>query len=209
MHVINLYILPSSLNLMEKIAQGAEATIYSEGTKIIKDRLPKTYRLPELDKRLRTRRTKQEAKILETLKGLNFPSPALEDLHETKIIMQRLPGHKLRDVLYQDPLGLGRDMGNKIATLHNNNIIHGDLTTSNMLLHKEIHFIDFGLSFFSQKVEDKAVDLHVLQKTLESTHPDLWESCFQSALDTYEENAEHSAEVLKRLKLVELRGKNK
>ena len=82
-------------------------------------------------------------------------------------------------------------IGQCIAKLHNGGVIHGDLTTSNILLKKnldeynlsanDLYFIDFGLSTISNSVEDKAVDLFVLgilskktkisEKTFICSHP--------------------------------------
>ena len=124
--------------------------------------------------------------------------------------MEYIKGKLIRDVLakgnYEE---LASEVGKKIAILHNNGIIHGDLTTSNMILSDEIYFIDFGLSFFSQKIEDKATDLHLLKEAFESTHPAIWEESFECALKAYEKQAEHGKEILERLKNVEKRGRNK
>ncbi|HLC62675.1 MAG TPA: O-sialoglycoprotein endopeptidase, partial [Candidatus Nanoarchaeia archaeon] len=80
-------------------------------------------------------------------------------------------------------------------------------TTSNMIYSKEIYFIDFGLSFFSEKAEDKAVDLHLLKEALESKHYKIWEECFKSVLEAYKKEANKSGETLKRLEAVEKRGR--
>ena len=88
-------------------------------------------------------------------------------------------------------------------------IIHGDLTTSNMILEKEIKFIDFGLSFFSTKDEDKAVDLHLFRQALESRHHTMWEKCFEAALKGYRLGNVDYSSVLTRLEKVESRGRNK
>ncbi len=196
---------------MKKIAQGAEAKLYLTDNKIIKDRFKKDYRLKEIDVRLRKSRTKKEAKIFEKLSMLNFPAPKLIETDEKEnIIMEFIKGPKLRDVLEEkDCKSLSEEIGKKIAILHNNNIIHGDLTTSNMILNKEIYFIDFGLSFFSHKIEDKAVDLHLLKQALESKHYKVWEKCFEVALKGYEKEATDAKEVLKRLEIVEKRGRYK
>ena len=106
-------------------------------------------------------------------------------------------------------VNLVKEIGEKIAVLHNNHIIHGDLTTSNMIFNEEVYFIDFGLSFFSHKIEDKAVDLHLLKQALESKHYKIWEKAFKTALETYKKNAENSDEILKRLEKVEKRGRYK
>ncbi|KAJ3087307.1 TP53 regulating kinase, partial [Physocladia obscura] len=69
---------------------------------------------------------------------------------------------------------ISRKIGEGLGKLHNADIIHGDLTTSNLMLRAEslsLVFIDFGLSFVSSLAEDKAVDLYVLERALASTHP--------------------------------------
>jgi TP53 regulating kinase-like protein len=81
------------------------------------------------------------------------------------------------------------------------------LTTSNIILNKETYFIDFGLSFFSEKAEDRAVDLHLLKEGLESKHYRIWEECFRCALEAYKKEAKNSEATLKRLEAVEKRGR--
>ena len=105
-------------------------------------------------------------------------------------------------------------IGTEIAKMHLADIIHGDLTTSNMMLRhpssltarcpgKLVRYssiyvsplisvsrthqvlIDFGLSYVSSLVEDKAVDLYVLERAFSSTHPDS-EPMFASVLAAYE-----------------------
>ncbi|MBW2993554.1 Kae1-associated serine/threonine protein kinase [Candidatus Woesearchaeota archaeon] len=194
-----------------EIDKGAEATIRLHEKQIIKDRQRKSYRLSEIDERLRKFRTRREAKVLNKLEEINFPAPKLHAMCDRamQIRMELVQGNKLRDILYKDPLNLGRELGRKIGILHANNIIHGDLTTSNMILDKEIRLIDFGLSFFSQKEEDKAVDLHLLRQALESKHHKVWEDCFREALEGYKEtNPEHEL-ILNRLTKVESRGRHK
>ena len=193
------------------IAQGAEAKLFLEEGRITKDRFKKEYRIKEIDERLRSSRTRREAKIFEKLKAINFPSPRLiESDDKEKLVMEFIEGNKVRDILESsDYKKLSEEIGSKIAVLHNNNIIHGDLTTSNMIMGGEIYFIDFGLSFFSHKVEDKAVDLHLLKQALESKHYRIWEECFKHALEGYKKEAKEGNEVIKRLDVVEGRGRYK
>ena len=191
--------------------KGAEATILLDGTAVIKDRVKKGYRLPEIDEKLRKFRTRREAKVLDKLQAIDFPAPRLHDMCDKamQLRMELIKGNKLRDILYRDPVALSEEIGKKIGILHSNDIIHGDLTTSNMILEKEIKFIDFGLSFFSTKVEDKAVDLHLLRQALESKHHEIWEKCFESALKGYKQGYPQHQEVFSRLEKVESRGRNK
>jgi len=193
------------------IDSGAEATIFLDGSAIVKDRIKKDYRLKEIDEKLRKFRTRREAKVLDKLKAIDFPAPRLHDMCDKamQLRMDMINGNKIRDILYRDPAALSEEIGKKIGILHANDIIHGDLTTSNMILEKEIKFIDFGLSFFSTKVEDKAVDLHLLRQALESKHHEIWEKCFESALKGYKQRYPGHEEVLKRLEQVENRGRNK
>jgi len=195
---------------MQLISQGAEAKIFKTGDSILKDRIKKNYRITEIDERLRKSRTRREAKILETLLKLKFPAPKLIKTFENVLEIEYIPGPKIRDILEKsDYSKFSREIGKKLSILHNNKIVHGDLTTSNMILNKEIYFIDFGLSFFSDKLEDKAVDLHLLRQALESKHHKIWKKCLDVCLSSYKKYAKDSAEILKRLEIVELRGRNK
>jgi TP53 regulating kinase-like protein len=113
-------------------------------------------------------------------------------------------------------------IGQIIGKLHKNEIIHGDLTTSNVLIKKEhltadgeikddsIYFIDFGLSFISSQLEDKAVDLYVLERALLSTHSNQAEKIFQGIWDSYEKEYGPSAgQVKDRFNEVRLRGRKR
>lgn len=203
---------------MLKLAQGAEAVVYKDSDRgtIIKERLSKAYRLPRLDHSLRQFRTRREAKILQKLEKMNFPAPHLRDFSDKRmsLIMDFVPGEKLREVLAEedDYEKLAQEIGNKVGLLHDHNIIHGDLTTSNMIQHQEtgeLFLIDFGLSSFSDKVEDKAVDLHLLDRALESKHHDKYPRVFDRVLEGYKESNPGAYEVLKRFEQVRKRGRNK
>jgi TP53 regulating kinase-like protein len=197
--------------MVKVIDSGAEATISLDDNVIIKDRVEKSYRLKEIDEKLRKFRTRREAKVLDKLQEINFPAPKLFNMCDTamQIRMEMINGNKIRDILYQDPIAMSEEIGRKIGILHQNDIIHGDLTTSNMIMANEIKFIDFGLSLFSTKEEDKAVDIHLLRQALESKHYDIWEKCFESVLKGYKETYPGSEAVLKRFEQVEARGRNK
>jgi TP53 regulating kinase-like protein len=194
---------------MKQIAQGAEAIIYQTENSIIKDRFEKTYRHPHIDQQLRKARTKREAKVIQKLTRINFPVPKLIKVENQKIEMQFIKGDKVRDIFNKNYKKLASEIGKKLALLHQNNIIHGDLTTSNMLFNKEIYFIDFGLSFFSEKTEDQAVDLHLLERAMESKHFQVYPQCFQLALKSYQKHHPKAKQVINRLETVESRGRNK
>ncbi|HLG23801.1 MAG TPA: KEOPS complex kinase/ATPase Bud32, partial [Candidatus Nanoarchaeia archaeon] len=170
---------------------------------------PKSYRIKEIDERLRGFRTRREAKVLQKLSAINFPSPKLisNDGKEV-IVIEKIEGSLVKDILKKsNGEKLCKEIGENIALLHNNSIIHGDLTTSNMIFNKKVYFIDFGLSFFSEKAEDRAVDLHLLKEALESKHYKIWDSCFKAVIDSYKKNTDNSNETLERLEKVEKRGR--
>mgnify|MGYP001561246109 CR=1 FL=1 len=190
------------------ICQGAEAILYQEKNKLIKHRIPKSYRIKEIDDKLRKFRTRREGKILEKA-SINVPKIFKIDDKDMKIEMEFIPGKLLKDIL--DDLSISernkicKQIGEEISKLHEQSIIHGDLTTSNLIYYnKKIYFIDFGLSFFSHKIEDKAVDLHLLKQALESKHYKHFESTFKAILSAYK-----NKEVLSRLEIVEKRGRYK
>lgn len=201
---------------MMQIGHGAEAILTQDGNVVIKERVSKGYRIPELDDALRKFRTRREAKVLQRLGGLDFPAPALKDFCDKRmsITMDFVPGQKLKDVLDQgeDYQELARRVGSQIGLLHRENIVHGDLTTSNMIQDSrcgQIKFIDFGLSCFSDKVEDKATDLFLLDRALESTHTARYEQLFEAVLEGYKDSYSNAEEVLKRFKQVDMRRRNK
>jgi len=167
---------------MNQIAQGAEARLFKAGNSVLKDRFIKSYRHPELDSKLRKSRTKKEAKILLKMNGLGIPSSEYisHDEKEMKIEMKFIGGDVLKNVFDSDFEKYSKLIGKNIALMHKNNLIHGDLTTSNMILNDDVlHFIDFGLSFVSDKTEDKAVDLHLLKQALESKHFEVFEKAYK------------------------------
>lgn len=206
---------------MQLIAQGAEARLWKDRGKVIKERLSKSYRLPQLDEALRKFRTRREAKILQKLEELNFPAPRLKEFYDQRmsLVMDFVPGEKLRDVLLRDVFvqgnqhqELAQEMGRKIGRMHAQHMVHGDLTTSNMIMHqetKEINLIDFGLSAFSKKVEDKAVDLFLLDRALESKHYHFYPSLFEQVIQGYLESYPEARKVLERFQQVKKRGRNK
>ncbi len=200
---------------MKTLAQGAEAKILldEKDNFIIKDRISKSYRHLELDKIIRKRRTKAETKLLEKAsKIINSPKP-IETQEWDKIKMPFIDGKKLSDNLDKFSLKRQEDtckkIGESIAKLHSKDIIHGDLTTSNMIFRKDkVFFIDFGLGFISHKIEDKAVDIHLLKQALEARHFQHWQVLFKKVLQGYEHYKKHK-KVLEQLEKVEKRGRYK
>lgn len=241
------------------LAQAAEAIIYKKDGFVIKDRIPKSYRIKIIDDKIRKSRTKSEIKLLTKASSIiNAPSPIEDDSlgaggggnETTQIKMPFIDGKKLSEHLNNFPEKeqeqICLEIGKSIAKLHDANILHGDLTTSNMILVEEkkgnkkisssltasqgravggsdggtkVYFIDFGLGFISHKLEDKAVDLHLLKQALEAKHFQNWEKLFDAVIKGYlgrgsctskgYSKSTESKKVLERLKAVEKRGRYK
>lgn len=202
------------------IQQGAEAIIsLNNKNQIIKNRIKKSYRLPVLDTKLRTRRTKSEAKLLEKASSLINVPKILETDNKEKITMEFIDGKKLSEHLESlDYKTICKQIGETLTKLHNQDIIHGDLTTSNIILktkgkesskekHSCLYFIDFGLGFHSYKIEDKAVDLHLLQQALNAKHFKIANECFNIIIQNYK--PENYNLIIERIKAIELRGRYK
>ena len=241
----------------EIIAHAAEAVIIREGDKVIKRRLKKGYRIPELDEKLRKLRTRNEAKLLEkALLLVSCPKVIKSDEKTKEIDMEFINGKKLSENLdeLKNKCLIIEKAGEETAKLHDNNIIHGDLTTSNMILVEnsednkvkniklnksinqlinnsklikinnktqnnnvininkdnsesfKVYIIDFGLGFISPKIEDKAVDLHLIKQALEAKHFQNWKELFSNFLKGYKKSKE-ACKVLAQLEKVEARGR--
>lgn len=133
----------------------------------------------------------------------------MEKKDEFTLSMDFIDGDKLRDV-FEERNDLWPRIGKNIARLHTRDIIHGDLTTSNMILTDgEVCFIDFGLGFFSQRVEDRATDLRLLRQVLEATHHTVWERAWEAILDGYRDTSDQAEDVMERLEEAESRGRYK
>ena len=203
------------------IKKGAEANLYLEewhNRKVImKQRLPKKYRIQELDKEIRSQRTMHEPHIIHKAKEAGVPTPTIfmVDLAEANIIMEAVDGKQVKQVLNdlssEERLRLSRHIGELIGRLHNNGIIHGDLTTSNMILtpYGKVVFVDFGLSERSTELETKGVDLHLMKRAFQSTHYKYAKECFEAVMEGYAEvvGEGEAKNVLEKIREIERRGR--
>jgi len=191
-------------------SSGAEAQLFKEGDRIVKVRPVKSYRIKHIDFSLRKFRTRREAKILSLLESSDIPAPKLFNScdHSMRIDMSFIKGPKVRDVLDNYP-SLSKEIGILVGKIHSLDIIHSDLTTSNMIFNDKVFLIDFGLSFVSKKIEDKAVDLHLLFQALESRHFKVFDRCKKDIISAYRKYYSGADSVLSRLVVVESRGRNK
>lgn len=195
------------------LARGAEAVITKVGNVVTKTRIEKSYRYPELDQKIRKLRTRSEAKILERISKI-IPSPKIISSDEKKSIieMKYIPGKKLSEHLdkMKDYVKTCKKIGNNLAKIHDADIIHGDLTTSNMILGEDnkVYFIDYGLSFNSPRIEDRAVDLHLIKQALEAKHQTIHEIAFKSVIEGYQKS-KNAKRTIEQLEKVEKRGRYK
>ena len=206
--------------MSEILSQGAEAIITQQGEEVIKQRIAKSYRLKELDEKIRKLRTRSEAKLLEKAsKIISVPKVLKVDENKKEIVMKAIEGKRLSGNLDKFSSKKQKEIceriGENIAKLHEANIIHGDLTTSNMILHvdennfEDIYFIDFGLGFISSKAEDKSVDLHLIREAFEAGFADKGENMFNWVKEGYSKNYKDAHLILERFKAVEKRGRYK
>jgi Kae1-associated kinase Bud32 len=179
-------------------------------TTILKSRTKKSYRHPTLDNKIRTKRTRSESKLLTKALEAKINVPKVIQTDPFTIDLEYIKGDKLSLTLNAYPekkqFQLMQKLGSQVSLLHQNNIIHGDLTTSNTILKGDkVFIIDFGLGFISRKIEDKAVDLHLIKQALNAKHFQNHEKLFSNFLKGY--NPEDKKKTLERLTAVERRGR--
>ena len=203
------------------IKKGAEASLYlaewHEKRVMMKKRLPKKYRHPKLEEEIRTYRTIHEPQLMHEAKKAGVPTPTifLVDVKNSNIVMEFIEGtqvkHLLSEVSESERKHLCFQIGELIARLHKGGIIHGDLTTSNMILNPEgkIFFVDFGLGEKTDELEARGVDLHLMKRALQSTHFRFAEDCFQAAIKGYSKalGDEPAKNVLDKVMEIERRGR--
>ncbi len=148
--------------------------------------------------------------------GILAPAVLLVDIERSTIFMEEVPGARtISEVLNSSPTspftGLAAAVGHLVAKLHANNIIHGDLTTSNLLLddNNRVYVIDFGLATSSQSPEDRGVDLYVLERAVISAHPNIGEAFFEEVCDAYGKGYSAARAALDKLDEVRLRGRKR
>jgi N6-L-threonylcarbamoyladenine synthase/protein kinase Bud32 len=194
--------------------RGAEALVEFAGDSVVKRRLPKAYRHPELDERLRRERTVAEARLTSEARRNGVPTPLVRDvdLAEATIEFQRVGDTDLAGALDETTV---EAVGEHLARLHRAGIVHGDPTTRNARVDSaeaaddredapRVFLIDFGLGYHTGHVEDHAMDLHVFKQSVEGTADDP-----RPLLDAFEAGYESvgDPEVTARLREVESRGR--
>ncbi|MDS0220044.1 bifunctional N(6)-L-threonylcarbamoyladenine synthase/serine/threonine protein kinase [Haloarcula sp. S1AR25-5A] len=191
--------------------QGAEAAVRFEGDRVVKERVPRSYRHPTLDDRLRTERTRQEARLTSEARRHGVPTPLVRDVdpQESRIVFQRVGDTDLREGLSADRVA---DVGRWLARIHDAGFVHGDPTTRNVRVGSRgdwpdrTFLIDFGLGYYTQEAEDHAMDLHVLAQSLAGTADDP-ETLLSAAEDAYRTESDHADAVFASLDDIEGRGR--
>jgi len=147
--------------------------------------------------------------------GVPTPTIYMIDLTESNIIMEYIEGKQIKQTLNAVPLNekqrLCQHIGALIGQLHKHGIIHGDLTTSNMILTSSnmIFLVDFGLGEYSEELEIRGVDLHLMKTALQSTHHRTARQCFRAIMTGYAKSVGKitAAKVLEKIQEIERRGR--
>lgn len=203
---------------MKIIYRGAESIIYLDtfdGQKVlVKERVKKRYRLDQIDEKLRKERTRKEVKLLTEARKLNVLTQVIihVDFQNHKIIMENIDGIRVKEFLNsamkKDIEKVCFQIGELIGRLHAGNIIHGDLTTSNMIIKdNQIYFIDFSLGEVSKRLEDKGVDLNLLNEAIKSTHFKNFKICWSNIVKGYKQEYNESNKILETVKEIEKRAR--
>jgi len=191
----------SQNSLLEPFYRGAEADLFLSQTgpwqTVVKKRIVKDYRNHLLDDRLRRERTLSEAAIIHDARvaGVRVPSVFDVNLEENTIVMLRIAGTGVRECLDlmkpSEARILFKQLGEQIGKLHSAGIAHGDLTTSNIIMtHAGTPFlVDFGMSRRSEEPEDRGVDLHLLERSINATHRHTASKLIKSFVEGYTETA--------------------
>ncbi|MFH1587799.1 MAG: KEOPS complex kinase/ATPase Bud32 [Candidatus Diapherotrites archaeon] len=196
---------------MKLIKQGAEAKLFKSEllgkTVLLKERVKKAYRNPELEKRINKSRIKKETLMLKKAREIGVRTPIIYEINLMKgiIAMEFIEGKTMKKLIDEGNTKYLNEIGKKIGLMHSNNLIHGDLTTSNILVQEnELVFIDFGLGFESSKLEDKAVDLVGFKKVFTSSHAEM-ENKWNEILKGYAKTNKKWKNVEKQMNEVEKR----
>jgi len=183
---------------------------------VFKVRKPLTYRLPVLDDSIRRQRTLHEADMIHQAKKAGVDAPYLYDveLPAATLVMEFVDGERVKDVLgsasREGLSAIFEEFGRDVAKLHSWGIMHGDLTTANVVRrNRHLVFIDFGLAVHTSRVEDHAVDLRLIKETLVGAHPEASAQALEALFTGYASGVGkgRSRAVLRQLQNIERRGR--
>lgn len=118
--------------------------------------------------------------------------------------MEYIDGTALKNII--DP-AFSEQAGELVGKLHSCGIVHGDLTTSNIMFRDgKLFLIDFGLAYIDRTLEARGVDIHVLFQTFESTHEG-HEELIEYFKKGYKRTFPGADEVIQRVSEIESRGR--
>jgi len=165
----------------------------------------------ELDSKLRWARTKVEASLIAQARTSGVRTPLIYDIDlvNCRMVMEFIDGPIAKTVLQESEsrMAVAAQIGTSVAKLHRSGIIHGDLTTSNIIItDKGPVFIDFGLGEKNQELEKKGVDLHLLKEALESAHSERL-GLYDEVAAAYVREYPEGKAVVKLVKEIEKRGR--
>ena len=187
-----------------KVVTGAEAVVALRGHSVVKKRIPKDYRIAELDTKLRKERTRLEAKIQSDARRAGVPTPIIEAIDSFSITMERIEGPPVSSVMSE---AVAENIGVVLCALHSAGIVHGDPTTRNMILSAgKVYLIDFGLSSYDRSLEARGVDVHVFFQTLQATD-DRFPALKDAFLAGYARNCSNAALILEKVNEIKERGR--
>ncbi len=205
------------------LKKGAEANLYLANfhgrMAVLKKRVPKEYRPKALDEQIRSYRTVHEPQLMHEAKKAGVPTPVifLVDVKNTTIVMEYIRGKQVKQLLDEvsetERQNLCFTIGASVARLHEYGIVHGDLTTSNLIQESKdrVYFVDFGLGDKTRELEARGVDLHLMKRALQSTHYKFADECFDQAMKGYSTfvGSATSGKVLEKISEIEKRGRYK
>jgi len=206
--------------MKQMLARGAESIIFKiekwGHPYVLKWRQSKPYLLTEIDTQIRRTRINRECKMLTISRALGVPTPAVYsmDLHNHTIMMDYIEGTQFKEIAGKLPkhklVSFSRNFGRLIANLHIGDVVHGDPTTSNVIVDNnyKMWLVDFGLAEMNATIEMKGVDLHLIQRAFETTHWDLQRIMLKATLEGYSEvYGIQSEQVISRMKEIRERGR--
>jgi TP53 regulating kinase-like protein len=206
--------------LPKLIYRGAEAEIYLQDwygeLAIRKNRIPKPYRVTALDSTIRRTRTLHETNLMHEARKAGIPVPIIQHLdpEDSSFVMEYVKGPTLKDELYVVSSLIRRrrctELGRVVARMHEAGLVHGDLTISNVLSDNgKLFLIDFGLGDFSNELEDRGVDLLLLNRAMKSTHVKFHEEIFGAFLKGYSMvvGRKRKTEIVDKVREIERRGR--
>ncbi len=209
--------IAEALPSLKLLARGAEAEVrlgeFMGLRAVFKVRVRKLYMHPMLDESLRYRRTRREARVMVAARGAGARVPMVYAVLPSLglLVMEYVEGVRLKEYFDSDPeagVRLSREAGRLLALIHSAGVVHGDYTTSNLIVARDgLYIIDFGLADFDSSLEERATDLHLYRRSLESAHARYAGDAYRAFVEGYASAARDWRPVVERAEEIRLRGR--